>query len=136
MASPTYQLITGECVGVAMGGELPQKSIQCVFTTPPFFGHCMLRHDGESLPVNTTITDLTKYLVECFDALLPVLKDDHTIWVNMNDYLVDGSYAGAAHQFVCEMLRSGYRLVDEIIWSRPNPKSKKQGTSHQTVRSL
>jgi len=135
MNSPTYQLITGECVGVAMGGELPQKSIQCVFTTPPIFGHCMLRHDGESLPVNTTITDLTKYLVECFDALLPVLKDDHTIWVNMNDYLVDGSYAGATHQFVCEMLQGGYRLVDEIIWSRPNPKSKKQGTSHQTVRS-
>lgn len=68
---------------------LPDKSVQTIITSPPYYGLRNYQVDGQ-LGLEDTPQAYIARLVAIFEASRRVLRDDGTIWVNLGD-----SYAGS-----------------------------------------
>lgn len=75
-------------VGDARRVELPAQSIDCLVTSPPYFG---LRDYGTAGQIGgeDTPQEYALALRETFATLRPALKSDATVWLNLGD-----SYSG------------------------------------------
>lgn len=69
--------------------ELPDESVNCIVTSPPYFGLRDYGMDGQ-IGKEPTIAEYLSRLVAVFDECRRILKKDGTCWVNMGD-----SYASA-----------------------------------------
>lgn len=80
-------IIQGDAIEV-MGG-MPAASVQCVVTSPPYWG---LRDYGikGQLGLEKTPEEYVAKMVEVFQQVRRVLRDDGTLWLNLGD-----SYASA-----------------------------------------
>lgn len=70
--------------------SLPNKSINCCVTSPPYY---RLRDYGhpEQIGMESMVEDYIKALVEVFDEVLRVLTPDGTCWLNIGDsYAANG----------------------------------------------
>lgn len=65
-------------------GELPDASVQCVVTSPPYFGLRNYGTEGQ-IGLETTPTEFVATLVDVFGQIRRVLKDDGTVWLNLGD---------------------------------------------------
>ena len=68
--------------------DLPDRSIQCVVTSPPYWGLRDYGNDGQ-LGLEETPEEYVENMVKVFREVKRVLKDDGTVWLNLGD-----SYAG------------------------------------------
>jgi DNA modification methylase len=74
--------------------ELPEASVQCVVTSPPYWG---LRDYGHAEQIGMELTPkaYVAALVETFTEIRRVLKPDGTTWLNLGDcYANDGKWGG------------------------------------------
>ena len=94
--------------------ELPDQSVQCVVTSPPYWG---LRDYGNDrqIGMERTPDQYVLQMVEVFREVWRVLADDGTLWLNLGD-----SYAGSG--------KGAYG--DGVV--RLSGKSAKQSTSKGT----
>jgi DNA modification methylase len=95
--------------------ELPDGSVQCVVTSPPYWGLRDYGHDGQ-IGLEQTPDDYVAELVAVFREVRRVLADDGTLWLNLGD-----SYAstdGAKRQQPQRDNNGG--LVNNRINSRGN----------------
>jgi len=78
----TVTIINGDCRTALK--EVPSESVQCVVTSPPYWG---LRDYGhaEQIGQEQTPQDFVKSIVEVFEEIRRVLKDDGTVWLNLGD---------------------------------------------------
>ena len=81
-----YEILIGDSRETL--SELDSKSVQCVVTSPPYFG---LRNYGndKQIGLEETVEDYVSSLVEVFSEIWRVLRDDGIVWLNLGD-----SYAG------------------------------------------
>lgn len=63
---------------------IPDRTIQCVVTSPPYFGLRDYGQDGQ-IGLETTVEDYVASIVDVFREVRRVLKDDGTCWVNLGD---------------------------------------------------
>lgn len=121
--------------------SLPAQLVQCIITSPPYFGH---REYAQS-------TDLTRVefgrdaspeayvddLVDLFSGLKHVLKENGTLWLNLGDTYRKNRLLGIPWRVALKMQDSGWILRSEIIWNKPNamPSSVKNRptTSHEHI---
>ena len=84
---PTCQIIIGDALEKLR--ELPERSVQCVVTSPPYFG---LRDYGDprQLGLETTPELYIGRLVEIAREIRRVLKKDGTFWLNLGDSYSSG----------------------------------------------
>lgn len=68
---------------------LPEKSIQTVVTSPPYYGLRKYSDDPREIGQEATPAEYVAALVEVFRQVRRVLRDDGTCWINLGD-----SYAG------------------------------------------
>ena len=130
---------------------LPEASVQCCVTSPPYFGLRDYGHNGQ-IGLEATTDDYVAEMVALFREVRRVLKDDGTLWLNLGD-----SYAGSGKgpsqslsaeardmthtmhtAFVPDGLKpkdligipwrvafalqaDGWYLRQDIIWHKPNP---------------
>ncbi len=128
---------------------LPDQSIDCVMTSPPYWA---LRDYGVAgqLGLEPTVDEFITKLCDIFDEVQRVLKKSGTCWVNIGDTYggtgskgdyVDPKYpngrtgqrvalnqsmpskclVGVPERFSLEMRRRGWILRNTIIWHKPNP---------------
>jgi DNA modification methylase len=140
-------ILQGDCLDVLK--TLPDQSIQCCVTSPPYYG---LRDYGVSgqIGLEETPEIYINKLVAVFQEVKRVLKDDGTLWVNMgdsywanrptngqsyNDNEVQRKRAGGSERpdikpkdligipwMLAFALRAdGWWLRSDIIWAKPNP---------------
>mgnify|MGYP000146036538 CR=1 FL=1 len=69
--------------------SLPDKSVNCCVTSPPYFGLRDYGHDGQ-IGLEPTPNEFVSALVAVFREVRRVLRDDGTCWINLGD-----SYAGS-----------------------------------------
>ena len=83
----TIELIEGDCREVLR--ELPDQSVNCIVTSPPYFG---LRDYGveNQMGLEPTPNEFVQALVGVLREARRVLRDDGTLWLNLGD-----SYAGS-----------------------------------------
>ena len=75
--------------------DLNDVSVQCVVTSPPYWG---LRDYGvdKQLGLEETPEEFVENLVKVFREIKRVLKDDGTVWLNLGDSYYGGGWKGAA----------------------------------------
>ena len=70
---------------------LPDKSVHCVVTSPPYFGLRVYQgNDDRGIGLEASIEDYVANLVDVFAEVKRVLRDDGVCWVNLGD-----SYSGS-----------------------------------------
>lgn len=84
----TVRIIQGDCRGVLK--TLPDESVHCVVTSPPYFGLRDYGVEGQ-IGLEPTAGAYVARLVEVFRDVRRVLRDDGTLWLNLGD-----SYASDA----------------------------------------
>jgi DNA modification methylase len=77
----------GNCLAVL--ASLPDQSVQCCVTSPPYFGLRDYGHPDQIGLEDSPDAYVTK-MVSVFRAVLRVLRDDGTCWINIGD-----SYSGS-----------------------------------------
>lgn len=89
----TIQLLQGDCRDVLP--TLLERSVQCVVTSPPYFG--LRRYDvqGNQIGDEPTPAEYIAALVDVFNQVWRVLKDDGLLWLNIGDsYANDRKWGG------------------------------------------
>ena len=143
------KIIQGDCIEGMR--TLPDQSVNCCVTSPPYFGLRDYGHEGQ-IGLEETPDQFVAKLVEVFREVKRVLKDDGTCWINLGDSYASNSKgsggqskkqdsnAGSRYEskkfnhgvkekdligipwMVAFALRSdGWYLRQDIIWHKPNP---------------
>lgn len=73
--------------------ELPDKSIQTVVTSPPYWGLRDYGIEGQ-LGLEPTPEEYVNNLVKVFREVKRVLRDDGTVWLNLGDSYANNAQAG------------------------------------------
>lgn len=136
-------LLCGDAFDVAR--KLESGSVQCIVTSPPYFG---LRDYGEDQQLGSEVT-LDAYvdrLVSIFRELRRVLAEDGTLWLNLGDTYASKARTSAAsdpknpvrehHRSIRDLpaknllgvpwrvafalQADGWILRSEVIWQKPN----------------
>ena len=63
---------------------LPEKSVHCCVTSPPYFGLRDYGHDGQ-IGLEPTPDEFVAAMVSVFREVRRVLRDDGTVWLNLGD---------------------------------------------------
>lgn len=120
-------LYHGDCLEVM--AEMGSGSVQCVVTSPPYWG---LRDYGVGgqIGLEETIEEYISKMVDVFSGVWRVLKNDGTLWLNMGDCYAGGgpkidipakNLIGLPWRVAFALQSSGWILRSDIIWSKPNP---------------
>jgi DNA modification methylase len=143
------EIIQGNCLEVLK--TIPDNSIDCCVTSPPYFGLRDYGHDGQ-IGLEETPEEFVAKMVEVFTEVKRVLKKEGTLWLNLGDsYASDTKGSGGPSKkqlsntgsryeprkfnhglkqkdlmgipwMVAFSLRSsGWYLRQDIIWHKPNP---------------
>jgi DNA modification methylase len=130
--------------------ELNDNSIDCVVTSPPYWG---LRDYGVlgQLGLESTYQEHIKNIVNLFEEIKPKLKESATIWLNYGDSYSSGKRTSTTNQtlrgnknygvtrtpvqdgikekdlvmipnrIAIALQDAGWYIRSEIIWHKPNP---------------
>jgi DNA modification methylase len=85
-----HRIIQGDCLEGLR--TLPDASVHCCVTSPPYWGLRDYGHDGQ-IGLESTPEAYVARMVEVFREVRRVLRDDGTCWVNLGD-----SYAATTKQ--------------------------------------
>ncbi len=126
LAGQHLMLLNGDCRTVLK--ELGDESVQCVVTSPPYWGLRDYKTSGQ-IGLESTPDEYVTQLVEVFRHVHRVLKDEGTLWLNLGDSYGHGTSSGRkAKDLVGNPWRvafalqaDGWYLRQDIIWAKPNP---------------
>ena len=145
----TVRVLQGDCREVLK--TLPDKSVHCVVTSPPYFGLRDYGHDGQ-IGLESTPEGYVAEIVSALREARRVLRTDGTVWLNLGDSYGTGTTAarqqgkrglgsgtGSAQDAVPRvggmakqlfgipwrvafaLQADGWYLRQDIVWSKPNP---------------
>lgn len=77
-----YRIIEGDCIEGMR--RLEGQSVNCVATSPPYFGLRDYGHDGQ-IGLEASPDAFVAKLVDVFREVRRVLRDDGTLWLNLGD---------------------------------------------------
>ena len=126
--------------------SLPEKSVHCVVTSPPYWGLRDYGVEGQ-IGLEKTPEEYVSKMVQVFREVRRVLRDDGTIWLNLGDcYATETDFSRANGPFHANKTKrgqvrslkqkdmvgipwrvafalqaDGWYLRSDIIWSKPNP---------------
>lgn len=90
-------ILVGDCIEQLR--KLPDESINCCVTSPPYYGLRNYGVDGQ-IGLEETPNDYISKLVDVFREVKRVLKNDGTLWLNIGDsYCNSNGYARASEKF-------------------------------------
>jgi len=128
--------------------RLPDASIQCCVTSPPYWSLRDYDIDGQ-IGLEPTVDQFINRLVEVFSEVKRVLKDDGTLWLNIGDAYTSGDRGyrapdkknpirgmtyrpntpeglkpkdliGLPWRLAFALQRDGWYLRSDIVWHKPN----------------
>lgn len=86
-----FMLHVGDALAVLK--TLPPESVQCIVTSPPYWGLRDYGAEGQ-IGLEPTLPEFLQRLVEVFREARRVLRKDGVAWVNMGDCYVQGGRGG------------------------------------------
>ena len=108
----------GDCRTILQ--SLPDNSIDCCITSPPYFG---LRDYGINNQIGNeqTAEKYIEQLVIVFREVRRVIKNNGTLWLNLGDSYRNKNLIGIPWRVAFALQADGWYLRQDIIWSKPNP---------------
>lgn len=125
--SESYYPIDSVLVGDswALARSLPSDYIQCIVTSPPYFGHREYSDDNEEIAQfefgrEEDPSVYVRKLTFLFEELRRVLRDNGTVWLNLGDTYRKEQLLGIPWRVALGLQDAGWILRSEIIWNKPN----------------
>jgi len=119
------RILNGDCREVLR--TLPDASVHCCVTSPPYFGLRDYGVDGQ-IGLEPTPAEFVEQMVAVFREVRRVLRDDGTLWLNLGDsYAGGGNYRGInSEETLSAKQRSngGARGVSQLLGARNTPGCK------------
>lgn len=121
---------------------LPDKHFQMCVTSPPYYRQrsYLSSYDPiKSLEVGQeeSSDNYIRTLVGGFGEVFRVLRGDGTLWIVIDDKIINGQPAGIPWRLVFALKENGWFFVKDIIWNKPNPTpqsvKKKPTHSHEYI---
>ena len=81
-------ILVGDCLKRLR--ELPEESVHCVITSPPYWGLRSYEGGAEMIGLEPTFEEHLENLVTVFREVRRVLRNDGTLWLNYGDAYVGG----------------------------------------------
>ena len=103
--------------------EIPDESIQCCVTSPPYWGLRDYGHDGQ-IGIEQTPDEYVKEMVAVFKEIHRVLRNDGILWLNLGDTYSKAKLKdliGMPWKVAFALQADGWYLRQDIIWAKPNP---------------
>jgi DNA modification methylase len=85
----SHKILQGDCIETLR--TLPDCSVHCVVTSPPYWGLRDYGHDGQ-IGLEPTPEAYVTRIVEVFREVRRVLRDDGTLWLNLGDSYYAGGW--------------------------------------------
>lgn len=115
---PDGQILSGDVLDRL--GELPDESVHCVVTSPPYWGLRSYGVDGQ-IGLEKTPEEYVAKLVKVFREVRRVLRSDGTLWLNMGDSFASKNLVGMPWRLAFALQADGWYLRQDIIWHKPSP---------------
>lgn len=113
---------------------LPDSSIHCVVTSPPYFDQRNYGVEGQG-GLQSTPSEYLAWLVTVSHQIRSVLRDDGTYWLNIGDgqakrkytdplfgTIKKGDLLGIPWMLALLLRKDGWTLKSSNIWAKTNPK--------------
>ena len=97
--------------------ELPDESVQCVVTSPPYWGLRDYGVDG-MIGLEPTLGEHLARLVEVFREVRRVLRDDGCVWLNYGDSYQDKQRTLMPARVALALQSDGWWVRSEIVWAK------------------
>jgi site-specific DNA-methyltransferase (adenine-specific) len=99
--------------------DLPDRSVQTVITSPPYWGVRDYQCAGQ-IGLEPSPPAYLSTMCDVFTEVWRVLRDDGTCWVNLGDSYVRKNLIGIPWRVVFAFQAKGWYLRSDIIWSKTN----------------
>jgi DNA modification methylase len=111
------QTLQGDCREILK--SLPDNSVNCCVTSPPYFG---LRDYGAAgqIGLEETPAEYVAALVEVFREVKRVLRPDGNCWLNLGDSYLNKQLLGIPWRVAFALQDIGFYLRSEVIWFKTN----------------
>ncbi|MBR9859978.1 ParB N-terminal domain-containing protein [bacterium] len=105
--------------------EVPDNSVRLCLCSPPYFQQRSYRNQGENpLGQEATSKEYIDRIMEYnMEVKKKLLSNGVLVIVIAESYL--GGYQGIIPELIVRMRRSGFRILDENVWIKTNPKYAK-----------
>ena len=110
-----FDLLTGNSVEILR--RFPSQSVNCIVTSPPYWGQRDYTVDGQ-IGLEEGFTDYLERLRDVFVEVHRVLKDDGSFWLNMGDRYVNKNMVGMPWRTALALQDDGWILRQDIIWDK------------------
>ncbi len=115
-----FGFLLGDCIEILK--EIPDESIDCVITSPPYW---QLReydvkdeHQSVLIGYEDDPNDYVKNLVTVFSQVKRVLKPDGSLWLNLGDKFKNKNLMLMPARVAIAMQDDGWVLRGDIIWDQ------------------
>lgn len=109
----SVRILVGDCREKLR--QLPDASVNCCVTSPPYFGLRDYGHAGQ-MGLEPTPDEFVAGMVAVFHQVKRVLRDDGTLWLNIGDSYAGGGRGGGG-SFEAE--RANWRDIPQRQGQRP-----------------
>ena len=120
------------CSCLDMLSKLPDCSVNCCVTSPPYWN---LRNYGVTGEIGSekSYEEYVRNLTFIYHEVKRVLTNDGTIWLNLGDAYKDKQLLGLPWRVALSLQNDGWLLRSDIIWQKPNamPENVKDRPSNE-----
>lgn len=114
----TVQILEGDCREQLR--NLPERSVHCCVTSPPYFGLRDYGVDGQ-MGLEESPDQFSFSMAAVFREVRRALTDDGTLWLNLGDsYGKAKQLLGIPWRVAFALQDDGWYLRDAITWAKPN----------------
>jgi len=100
--------------------NLKDKSIQTIFTSPPYWNKRTYSDDKNELGSEKTSEEFVQRMATHLHACHRVLKSEGSFFLNLGDTYHDKCLQSIPHRVVIELVKKGWILRNTIIWKKKN----------------
>lgn len=100
--------------------EINDKSIATIVCSPPYYQLKDYGTGSDQRGMETNVEEYINGLMHDFKDCKRVLKDDGSLWVNLGDVFINGTYNLTPQRFAIAMMNEGWLVNDDIIWAKNN----------------
>lgn len=99
--------------------EMPEKSVDCIITSPPYWGLRDYEND-QQWGSEKTMTEFIERIVLWANECRRVLKDEGTFFLNIGDKYSKKGLSLIPERIAIAITDSGWCLRNTIMWYKPN----------------
>ena len=115
---PINKIIQGDALSELR--KFPTECINTVITSPPYYALRNYHVQGQ-IGLEPTVSEYIGKLVDVFDEVKRVLKNDGSLWVVLGDSYDNKSLVCTPERFALAMIDAGWILRNKIVWRKLNP---------------